>query len=965
MTSRVLCVTALVLAFAAPSVHADDGLLSEAELQKLYLDVVELTVDVFEPIWSVDPDVPNAGRYDFRKYDTWGRPWYDNVITVPGTGQVIYCYSVLLNETDKEVFGKRKLTRAEMLDRCIKSLRWCCLTSAYVENPYPFHPVVDAHNFYDGKQWRRKLGYRADEVGWLSVAAARLWDKLDDETKGLIEQVMIGGAQPERLVRSWRAGGQGGNHDVVKQDLSSTIGAAYLFPKRDDHAKYQDIIRGNGVDLVATVHDQACSVKADGKPIQQWSAEGVELYRKQNNVPGWRQIWNLYPDYSSDHHGWCQVWYGCDLIFEGRMYIEMLSHVYKKPVPQVYTYPGNGFDGVLEWVKDICLPEGEPASIHGMEYDAYYGSGLLAYCYGALIKKDPVAATLEQLAAQLLTEHSHAVRLYDYHRNCYAKAATCYLMHKIHGPGAKPLSYEEAWQKRNGNTHYAWQQAVVHRSPNTWASWTWGTMSARGPGRMAGFVVPARGGQGTEEPFAYLLGNSLIGSKTVTWKGAKPPGFSADPVYRNQLSDDGLVTIGTVPEPGLDRHYAFFAFDRGPVVLFTAFRAHHDCSMTFQGVPIFFFVRPKLTSSRTYYDAAGNQPLETAAERTSSWWCVDDRLGMAVLSKSHKQRIKRVVGKNWARTEAYKDKADAIYTGTIDAADVKAGQFGVDMISAYYTETPHDQVKAAAERLKQGKLDLPDGWKGAVVPDARHPGRAFLCIANFDGAVDEHTSGFSFDHGAPVLSQELMIDDTTAIGPLKVARHEAIRDELDLFIKVVDKGRPVFARRETRSRYRIRPTSTEPTHLMVCYAGAQIDTMVVTGIGPDGKPRDRAVAGSSLVGCKPVGVTLNGPTVIELRGGPFADTTGPAVEITDIIHRPDGVLDVRVSASDQSGLESVVLMCDGKQLARPSGGELRWSHRVKEGAHTFAAIATDASPAKNQRTSFKRTVVVHRHHERP
>ncbi|MBN1347399.1 MAG: hypothetical protein JXQ73_32215 [Phycisphaerae bacterium] len=931
--------------------------MTEEELRQLYLGVVELAVDVFEPIWVDDSkNIPNSGYYDFRTYDTWGPKWYANVVTVPGCGQIVYCYSVLLSETDKQTFGQTKLSRADLLDRCVKAIRWCCLTSAYVKNPYPFHPVVDPHQFYDGKQWRRQLGYRADELGWFTVACARLWDKLDAETKGLVEEVMIGGSQPEWLVRSWRGGGQGGNHDVVKQDLSSTIGAAFLFPQREDQKKYQEIIRGNGVNLVATVHDQAQKAKAEGKTIQQWSAEGLKLFQAQEKRPDCRAIWDLYQDYSSDHHGWCQVWYGCDLIFEGRMYVELLSHIHGKPVPEVYTYDGNGFDGVLAWVQNTCLPEGEPASVHGMEYDAYYGSGLLAYCYGAVIKKDPVAAALEARAAKLLTRHAHAVRLYDYHRNTYAKAATCYLLHKIHGPGAKPAGQPEAWDALAGNTHYRWQQCLVHRSSSKWASWSWGTISTGRWHRMSGFVVPARDGQPGEEPLIYTLQNSLFGTTSTDWKGKKPTGDAADSVYRHTCSDDGLSTAGVISEPGADRYQAFFAFEDGPCVVFTQVRLRQAGKLYFQGVPLFFYVRPKLTSSRTYWDAAGSQALEQEAARDSAWWCVADRLGVATVGGSNKVRIKRVTGENWARTNAYKDKADAIYTGTVDAVEVEAGKLGVDMVTAVYPETPHEQVAKASERLAEGALKLPEGWKGVVAPDAACAGRRYLAVANLDGEDEGATLGLRFAEGVAVVSCETVVRGDSGTASVRLKRLESLAEPLEVYVKT-EGGGAVRAVRLTRSRYALRPEGDEKVTVKLNVPGAAGQSYEVAG------------SGETVRGQVPqngeVSIAVSGAAVVELKGRSDADRTGPAVEIRELIHREDGQVRIEATAADQSGIGSVELYCDGKQVSRQVAGDYVWVHRPGNGAHTYHVVATDASPAKNKRTSFKRTIVVEKDQTRP
>ncbi len=954
MTSSRIAGAVVPALIAAALVSAPAQAMTEQELCQLYLDVVEDAVADFEPLWVDDSKrIPNSGFWDFRKYDTWLPKWYAEVVTVPGAGQIVYCYSVLLSETTKETFTDKKIPRKTLIDHAVKALRWCCLTSAYVKNGYDFLPARDEHQFYKGKKWRRKLGYRADEMGWLTVGAARLWDQLDDETKGLLEQVMIGGAQPERLVRSWRSGGQGGNHDVVKQDLASTIGAAYLFPQRDDHKKYQDIIRGNGIDLVATVHDQACKAKADGKTIAQWSADGVELFRKQVRRPDWTQIWNLYPDYSSDHHGWCQVWYGCDLIFEGRSYIELLSHIRKMPVPAVYTYPGNGFDGVLDWVKTTCLPEGEPASVHGMEYDAYYGSGLLAYCYGAVIKRDPVSARLERQAAQLLRRHTRATRLYDYHRNCYAKAASCYLLHKIHGPGPKPLPPAEAWRARNGNTHYRWQQCLVHRSDNKFASWSWGTISRGRWCQMAGFVVPARNGGGADEPLMYLLQNSLVGTTSTKWQGAKPKGAPADVVYRHTCSDDGMSTAGVISEAGADRYQAFFALDGGPCVLFTQVRLHQPGKMYFQGVPLFFYVRPGLTSSRTYCDAKGTQSLETAATRKSPWWCVNDRLGVATVGGSGTVRIKRVVGMNWARTSAYKDKADAIYTGTIDEVDVKAGGLGVDLTTVVYTETPHDLVAKASGLLEKCVLVLPNGWKGVIVPDAK---RHYLAISNLWGQEPQVKVRCALDEGAPVLSSETIVRGGTATATIHLERLGSFAEPIECYIKVPD-GRIARARRLTPNRYMLEPEGTKALPVVIRLPGAAGLAYEIIGYGVNVKgtvPKEEQLS-----------ATVPGMVTIELKGKARQDHVAPAVEITDVVHRVDGQVRIEVAARDRSGIASVELYCDGKPLARRAAGDYIWVHRPGNGAHTYHAVATDASPQKNKRASFKRTLVVKRDEARP
>ncbi|NQT51451.1 hypothetical protein HQ576_05345, partial [bacterium] len=150
----------------------------ERELCDRYLAVCEHAVDAFAPLWRDVPSMPNAGFFDFTQYDNWGRDGYGGLVTIPGNGMVALAYAVLLTETDKDAFGQQRVPRAALLGRAIKAIRWCCLTSAYVPTPHPYLRDTDKR-LLDGAHWRRPLGFRADILGYLTVAVAVLWDHLD------------------------------------------------------------------------------------------------------------------------------------------------------------------------------------------------------------------------------------------------------------------------------------------------------------------------------------------------------------------------------------------------------------------------------------------------------------------------------------------------------------------------------------------------------------------------------------------------------------------------------------------------------------------------------------------------------------------------------------------------------------------------------------------------------------------
>jgi len=907
--------------------------LSEAQLCQRYLDIVEDAVSYFEPLWTDQSDrVPNSGFFDFSKYDDWAPRRYPAEIMVPGNGMVVFCYSVLLTETDKEAFTDKRVPRAVLLDHAIKAIRWCCLTSAYVDHPYPY-PIENGYErrIKDG-HWVRPLGHRTDVMGWLTVGAARLWDFLDEETRALLRSVMLGVASKERLSRTWECP-QGGNHDVVKQDLASVIGAAYLYADHPDAGCYMDFVRAAGIDLVATQHDRATATVAEGEPVREWSAG-----------------WNLYQDYSSDHHGWAQVWYGGDMLFEGRYYVSLMSEATGLPVPKTWTYEGNGFDGVLEYLKALCLPEGEPASLHGMEYDAYYGAGLLGYAYGACVKKEPVSAALEERVAHLLERHSRAVKVYDYHRNTWAKAAAAFLMHRYAGPRAEPLAFDQAWQVLNGTYHYRWQQALLQRSASRWASFSWGSISNPNKARPCGFVVPTRGFETQLNPLIYLHHQSLAGEFKV--KEDEPPGVRPPPdsFYRFERDDAGFHTAGAVVDPSLERYYAFWSFGDGPCVIWHASRARRVMRLSWSGMPIFFYVRAGVTTSRRYRDARGTCPLEQAARRASNWWCVDDAIGVAVAGGTGSIDIRRCVGNNWARTDSYKDKCDGVFVSAFSDLDLQAGDTACELAAAIYTDTPQARVAQAVEQISQNPLSLPAGWKGLVVPDASCPGKRYLALANIYGSRTRADLELSFAEGAPVLSNEVMIAGGRCVLALSLGDLETFQDAIELYAETLE-GTPVLARKETFDRYLFR--SVGRARVKLRYRGPAVDAFVIRPI--EGS-EERTVQAKALDADRSFVVELDRPSAIEVRGPADRDRTGPAVELGDPVVREDGQVTVEVTARDRSGIRDVALYCDGKPIGQRSVSPYIWVCHPGQGAHTFYAVAVDGSPGANSRASFKRTV---------
>jgi len=922
----------------AMTVAAGGYAMTEAELQQLYLDVVEDAVATFEPIWKDDSErVPNAGYFDFNEYGNWRDEPYCGIIVCPGNGMIALCYAVLLTQTDKAAFTDDAVPRSVIEDHALKAIRWLALTSMHAKTPYPYAPYAKGP-YIEGEQWKRPLAYRADMQGWLTVAAALLWDRLDAELKGSLEPVFVGESQVEYRPYTWSER-EGGLHDCVKHYLSSLTGAAFLCPQREEGAQAMANVRQSGIDIVATWHDRANGTEVGGKPVRDWV-----------------KSWNLYQDYSSDHHAHAQIWYGCDLIFEARTYLELLSRLTGIPVPETYTYEGNGFDGVLEWVKRISLPEAEPAPVHGAEYDSYYGAGLLAYCYGAVVKKDPVAAALEERAARLLQRQSRAIRQYDYHRNSWAKAAAAYLMHRLAGPRAEPVPMAEALGRLEGAYHHRSQLNLVHRAPDKWASFSWGILPGGQTGSRCGVVVPAQPDDAVLEPLVYVHPNSMEGAISIEWQGDEPAKAKRTPSYTYEMTDAGLHTAGVIEAPGLDQYHAFFSFANGPCVLFTKFKAHRAGTLSWTGVPIYFYAREGMTSSRQLYCEAGPQALEQAGEYASSWWCVADRLGAVVVGGAPQVRVERGAGFNWARIPEYRDACDGVWLSPVAGRAFEAGDTPVDVAVAFFANTPHEEVAAVAASAGALLPGLPDGWQGLVVPGPKLPGKRYFALANLDGEATQTTLGLAFPEGAPILSAGTRLEGASGRAAIQLAPRESYGQVVELY-GMATKGAAAITKR-TANTYLVEPMGA-PAEIALTYTGGGEPEFRVRPASAASEEAASILASESNAGGhRTLTLSVDGPVVLEIDSEGYQDRVGPAVEIADVTPMADGRVTVAVTAGDQSGVGRVALHLDGKPLGEKSRPPYEWTLWPGKGYHTFYAEATDASPNHNTRRSFLRTVRV-------
>lgn len=808
----------------------------EIELKQLYLDVLESAIDFFEPLWTeANNGAPNAGFFDFRKYGNWINDAYATIVTIPGNGMVALAYAVLLTETDKRTFGKAAVPREVVFRHAIQSIRWCCMTSAYVSSPYPYLPGVP-DTFAQDMHWIRRPGQRVDATGYLMLAALILWDDLDLDTRRLVEEVAIGSALRGLPPYFWDPV-QGGNHDQVKKDLTATLAAAFMFPEHPDHTAFMDTIWQAGIDLVSTSADAYRNDFVSGKPLSSW-------YRG----------WNLYDDFSSDHHGHAQIWYGIHDVYEARLMVELFARFTGNPVPETYTYPGNNYEGVLRWTKALFLDSGDLAHPHGAEYDIYYGGACaLAFAYGATVLKDPDSAALELLCARLMRRHTQVVQQYDYHRSSWGVAALAYLAHAhIGGINRKVPSISQALATLNGVTYYPRQHCLIHRTPEKWASFSWGT-SCRNRGGFAGFIVPQTADPATFAegrlplPLIYFHENSLTGTLAVN--GApRDPGSSnslfQEYDYRNERDDTGFSTAGErIWNKTVAQKQAFFSFEEGPVVILVRLEALADGTVDFTGIPFYFFTRAGLADDHVIMSDQGSGLLESfVGTRTRMrWWCVDNRLGVITVGETPESIIDHMPqvnnadfpplppAYNWARKPEYRDTSTRIRIAPLENVRFAHSDTLVDLGLIVHPNVACNEVSRLSHTVNA--LPFPSGMEGVLFEGQgalRH-----LAVVNWgDNGAPPAVVRLSFPEGAPVPStagngaiSAARTSGSTAEFTIRLGRFDTIRQSFTTYV-TVEGGAAIQAFARSDMEIVLHPEDARPVTVIIRHFGSSMSYIV-------------------------------------------------------------------------------------------------------------------------------------------
>src|SRR5918992_842565 len=211
-------VLALALVAAAPAAAAEaPATLSSAEKQALMLDVLERFVPHAESYWrESDLSEPRSGFFAA----------VGPGVTQPrGAGNMAMVYATLLTgRPHQATFGG--VPRETMVEHAIQAIRHEALTSKLSGAGY---------NRWGAGTWQASL----ETYGW-GYAARLLWDRLDADTRALVERVVTGEA--DILLTKPIESGTPGNTAAEDAGWNAPTPAlaAVLFPDHPHRAAWED-----------------------------------------------------------------------------------------------------------------------------------------------------------------------------------------------------------------------------------------------------------------------------------------------------------------------------------------------------------------------------------------------------------------------------------------------------------------------------------------------------------------------------------------------------------------------------------------------------------------------------------------------------------------------------------------------------------------------------------------------------
>ena len=601
--------------------------------------------------------------------------------------------------------------------------------------------VSNADHVWESSLWAMSVAY----------SAYFQWQRLTGKQKYYIHNLLRAECnyELERSIPTGYAGDTKAEENGWEADvLAVTLG---LFPTDPLAPQWFERLREFAINSYSHPSDQHNQTVIDPDYDNKTVAD---LYKGQN----------LYEDYSLQNHNLFHTSYQNVVMQELgeaalalKMFQQGLYGEEKWKTNALMHHNQEVQDSILNW---LALPDGELAMPNGNDWSLFLYDQITSYTTQACFQRDPNALMLENMAYKyikarqkttpdgswLLRPDVGARRMgVEAHR-----VMMTYLMHEMLSTADLTPTKWDDFNRQYGEAKMIPCQNIVRASTAdrfTCFSWSEGLKSytgyftANSPDKNK-IVVPYR---------ANNTGN-LIG-----WYEVEGKRTDAVPIPNCQLSTVNCQLNGNsymmngelnTNEGTLNNRFVLYSTPQNALIYLDYVTANADATITAEkGGLLAISTDELMKTSRTLYNkyqAYEGDGTELVTFE-SPWVNIDNELGVITKPENVKYKMSNVkydntfnishltsksmaFGDRGANNSIFTSKLYPLYSNT--PRTVKAGDVVDARNLVYYSNITAKQTKKMASKLISLKDELPEGWNGVIVPDARC---SYLLISNFKG----------------------------------------------------------------------------------------------------------------------------------------------------------------------------------------------------------------------------------------
>ncbi|MCA9085597.1 MAG: hypothetical protein KDA81_16165 [Planctomycetaceae bacterium] len=340
--------------------------------------------------------------------------------------------------------------RAAMSSQSIGLLRY--LTASHVANGGSCANGKPWGNGWQSAMWARAV----------AMAAWQSWNSLDDDLREAVKKMIVAesdrfiAVQPKSSVRN----DTGAEENAWNASITSL--ACNMLPDHEHSAAWETAAK--------RFMYNTFSVTAD--------AEVETLGDDQQPIRSWVTTVNAHDDFTVENHGLVHVGYlknSLTMLLENAVHWKMVD---RQPPAACHHHVSEVFDLLcrcMNWNAAAIYFGGNDWQIYETQC-----SDILAYAAGRQLSGDRRAAYLEDTAMKHIRLRQQAEGGYyngrrdlEYGGMCATRLIICYALHAVSDSLTPPASREEFDATANGITQLDSARAVLHRTPDKFASFTW------------------------------------------------------------------------------------------------------------------------------------------------------------------------------------------------------------------------------------------------------------------------------------------------------------------------------------------------------------------------------------------------------------------------------------------------------------------------------------------------------------